>query len=257
MLRRTAAGTVRLASCCCCCCCCAHVAVWSCAALLTTGHQHAAHPGRTRRERGFAGSGGVNHCEQFSCCQVTRMQVLMPLLDMFSQSEALVSSATSLVVSCTFLVFPLRQAQSDDKRRVLWRHGMHYDPFTSFSVQNARLRGKYFAGAVARQALLGYLRVHFIVIIFTSGKQQMLVEEDSRLAAASVVGIGRTLPPPPPPPLSPTSTASCPRICTYSELQGNRRPTTGEPRSASSRLIQTQPAGAPIRGGWTWFDVSF
>ena len=32
--------------------------------------------------------------------------------------------------------------------------------------------------------------VHFIIIIFTSGKQQMLVEEDSRLAAASVVGIG-------------------------------------------------------------------
>jgi hypothetical protein len=69
---------------------------------------------------------------------------------------------------------------------------MHYDPFTSFSVQNARLRGKYFAGAVARQALLGYMRVLFIVIIFTSGKQQMLVEEDSRLAAASVVGIGST-----------------------------------------------------------------
>jgi hypothetical protein len=52
------------------------------------------------------------------------MQVLMPLLDVFSQSEALVSSATSLVVSCFFVVFPLRQTQSDDHRRVLWRHAL-------------------------------------------------------------------------------------------------------------------------------------
>jgi hypothetical protein len=63
------------------------------------------------------------------------------------------------------------------------------------------LRGKYFAGAVARQALISWLRVHFIVIIFTSGKQQMLVEEDSRLAAASVVGIGST-------PLRPSPTST-------------------------------------------------
>ncbi len=68
--------------------------------------------------------------------------------------------------------------------------GMHYDPFTSFSVQNARLRGEHFAGVAARQAPITFLRVYFIVVIFTSGKQQMLVEEDSRLAAASVVGIG-------------------------------------------------------------------
>jgi hypothetical protein len=116
------------------------------------------------------------------------MQVLMPLLDMFSQSEALVSSATSLVVS--FFPWSSRCAKRSPMTIAVLSGGMHYDPFTSFSVQNARLRGKHFAGAVARQAPINYLRVCFITVIFTSGKQQMLVEEDSRLAAASVVGIG-------------------------------------------------------------------
>ncbi len=65
----------------------------------------------------------------------SREQVLTPLLEMFSQSEAFVSSATSLVVSRPFLAFPLLQLNH---------------PFLSISVQNARLRGERSAGSVAR-----------------------------------------------------------------------------------------------------------
>ncbi len=73
-----------------------------------------------------------------------------------------------------------------------------------------------------------------IVTVDTTGNQQLLTDEDSRLAAASVVGIGSPSPAVPPPP--PSNHLPL--------LQANRRPTTGEQPSTGSPKMLTRPAGA-------------
>jgi hypothetical protein len=117
---------------------------------------------------------------------------MSPLLDMFSQLEALVSSATSLVV-----------------RLPCYRRAcVACDALLCASVQNARLPGRRSSSAAARWAacsasllFLNVVDVNGIaieidcyIIFVAAGNRQLLTDESSRLAAASVVGIGKPLP---------------------------------------------------------------